>query len=192
LVGYSQVIAYSQHFAIAVLPAIPGRKDRDFHGPRVTERTTINMAVARRMARASAILGASIVGRPGGWSVPLKLGAEECLLGTHRDNKPRLWRSLDRCIEYVRTELGIPRFDSLDATHFQLEPRTRNARTDTAQRMRQAHEAITHDQWFRGEVEKSLIEANDPATFWVSHENAKRGWVEQRALLANRAGSHSD
>jgi hypothetical protein len=38
---------------------------------------TIDTAMARRMVEASAILGASIIGVPGGWSVMLRLGQTE-------------------------------------------------------------------------------------------------------------------
>ncbi len=79
---------------------------------------TIDSAMARRMVEASAIHGASIIGRPGGWSVMLKLGKVEKLLGTQRTDKPRTWRSLDTCMDYLRNELHIVRVDLLDATHY--------------------------------------------------------------------------
>ncbi len=63
---------------------------------------TIDTAMARRMVEASAIQGASIIGQPGGWSVMLKLGTIEKPLGAQRTDKPRTWRSLDTCMDYLK------------------------------------------------------------------------------------------
>jgi hypothetical protein len=49
---------------------------------------TIDTAKAKRMAAASAIQGASIIGQPGGWTVMLKLGVVEQPLGTQRTDTP--------------------------------------------------------------------------------------------------------
>ena len=44
-----------------------------------------------------------------------------------------------------------------------------------------------HDQWFRAEVQAALIEADDPATQWISYEEAKAEWALERAeLLSGR------
>ena len=82
---------------------------------------TIDTAMAKRMAEASAIRGASIIGQPGGWSVVLKLGLQERPLGAQRTDRPRTWRSLDRVVAYVKDELHIARFDLLDATNIPRE-----------------------------------------------------------------------
>ena len=50
----------------------------------------IDTAMAKRMAEAAAIRGASIVGQPGGWSIMLKVGMTETPLGAQRTNKPRI------------------------------------------------------------------------------------------------------
>ena len=50
--------------------------------------------------------------------------------------------------------------------------------------VRQRQEATEHDAWFRREVGAAVTEANDPATKWVSNEQAKQisaTW-RQRAL----------
>ncbi|MEO7579334.1 MAG: hypothetical protein ABIT83_17125, partial [Massilia sp.] len=67
----------------------------------------IDTAMAKRLAAAGAIHGVAIVGQPGGWSVMLIFGKTEKPLGAQRTDKPRLWRSLDRCIEYLKSELHI-------------------------------------------------------------------------------------
>ncbi len=53
-------------------------------------KTTIDTAIAKRMVEASAIRTAAIIGQPGGWSVLLKFGLTEKVLGVQRTDKPRL------------------------------------------------------------------------------------------------------
>jgi hypothetical protein len=148
---------------------------------------TIDTAMAKQMVEASAIHGASIIGQPGGWSVILKLGVQEKPLGAQRSDKPRMWRSLDRCVDYLKKELHIARFELLDATNFSAL--AGKSREDASERLRNAHEAAAHDKWFREQVEIGLTEANDPAAEWVTNEEANASWAKKRAELLKRAES---
>ena len=148
---------------------------------------TIDTAMAKRLVEACAIRGASIIGQPGGWSVVLKLGMQEKPLGAQRSDKPRMWRSLDRCVDYLKKELHIARFDLLDATHFSNVGLAGKSREDASQRLRNAHEAAGHDKWFREQVEIGLAEADDPAAQWVTNEEANASWAKKRAELVKRA-----
>ena len=147
---------------------------------------TIDTAMAKRMVEAAAIRGASIIGQPGGWAVMLKLGTQEKPLGVQRSDKPRIWRSLDSCMDYLKKELHIARVDLLDATHYRDVPLAGKSRPDAAKRMRGAFEAADHDKWFRSEVTQALQEADDPSTPWVSNDQASKSWAEKRAKLAKR------
>ena len=148
---------------------------------------TIDTAMAKRLVEAAAIRGATIIGQLGGWSVLLKLGNAEKSLCTQRTGKPRLWRSLDRCIEYMKQDLHIARFDLLDATNYSNATPGGRARADTAERMRRTHEAALHDKWFREQVGQAVKEADDPNTEWVSQEDAKASWARKRAELVKRS-----
>lgn len=148
---------------------------------------TIDTAMAKRMAQASAICGASIIGQPGGWSVVLKLEGQEKPLGAQRSDKPRVWRSLDRCVDYLKKELHIARFELLDATHFSSVALMGKSRQDASERLRYAHEAAAHDKWFREQVEIGLAEADDPAADWVTNEEANASWARKRAELVKQA-----
>lgn len=151
---------------------------------------TIDTAMAKRMVEASAIRGASIIGQPGGWSVVLKLGLQERPLGAQRSDTPRTWRSLDRAVAYLKNELHIARFDLLDASnHSEGAPLAGKSRADASERLRLAHEAAGHDQWFRAQVELGIREADAPDAQWVSAADAKAGWKKKRAELVKRAGS---
>jgi hypothetical protein len=146
----------------------------------------VDTAMAKQLAEAGAIHGATIVGQPGGWSVVLKLRTQEKMLATQRTARPRLWRSLDRCLDFVRNELAIVRFDGLDATNYSADSADRVSRKDTAERMRHAHEAAAYDKWFRTQVGQAITEANDPNTQWVSQDDAKDSWAKKRAALLLR------
>jgi len=142
------------------------------------------------MVEASVICGASIIGQAGGWSVMLKLGATEKLLAAQRTDKPRIWRSLDRCVEYLKTELHIARFDLLDATNFSAVAAVGSkAHASAAARLRNAHEAAAHDRWFREQVDIGLAEADDPETQWVDNDEANESWAKKRAALLRQAQS---
>lgn len=117
---------------------------------------TIDTLLARKMVEASAIRGASIIGLPGGWSVMLKYGMQEKPLGTQRTDKPRTWRSLDSCVEYLKKELHIVRIEGIDASNYSAGDLGRNTRPDASARMRRAHEAAEYDKWFRRQVQEAL------------------------------------
>ena len=129
---------------------------------------TIDTAMARRMVEASAIRGASIIGLPGGWSVMLKMGMTEKPLGTQRTDKPRMWRSLDTCMDYIMHELHIAKVDLLDGSNHSAGDVTRPIRrADASVRMKRAHEAAAYDKWLRAQVQESI---DDPRPD-VPHED---------------------
>ena len=134
---------------------------------------TIDTAMARRMVEACAIRGASIIGQPGGWSVMIKMGLAEKPLGTQRTDKPRTWRSLDTCIEYLRNELKIFRIDSLDASNYDSATAPRQTRKDAAERMKHAHEAAAYDKWFRAQVQIGIDSANAGNLIPAAEVNAR-------------------
>lgn len=144
---------------------------------------TIDTAVAKRMAEASAIRGASIVGQPGGWSVMLRMGLVEKPLGTQRTDKPRTWRSLDTCVRYLRDELNIVRVDMLDASNHSDGDVNRRERPDASQRLKRAHEAAAYDVWFREEVQASI---DDPRPS-LSNEDADAHMARVFATLEKKA-----
>jgi hypothetical protein len=146
---------------------------------------TIDTAMAKQMVQASAIRGAAIIGQSGGWSVMLKLGNQEKPLGTQRTDEPRLWRSLDRCVDYLKNELQLSRFDMLDATLYDSTATSPRNRLDTAERMKHAHEAAAYDKWFRAQVQKSL----DDTQPTIAHEDVENTMNAKRdALRAKMVG----
>lgn len=162
----------------------------NFHGGvSAMNSQTIDTAIAKRMVDANAILGASIIGQSGGWSVMLRLGITEKPLGTQRTDKPRIWRSLDSCISYLTNELHISKFDMLDATNYHKVASTSILRNDTSERMRRAHEAAAYDKWFREGVQTSI---DDPRpTVPHSEVKARSRAAIQAAMDASKV-THAD
>jgi len=52
-----------------------------------------------------------------------------------------------------------------------------------------AEQEPEYEQWFRAEVEKALVEADDQATEWVSHEEAMKELQDLRAEIEARLAS---
>ena len=143
---------------------------------------TINTAAAKKLVAASAISNAFIVGQPGGWSVVLKTGLQEKPLGAQRSDKPRTWRSLDRCVDYLKNDLNITRIDMLDATnHSDVSP-TGSIRADAAERMRETHAAAAYNRWLQTEVQ-AAIDSPRPR---VSNEEAMQHFADRRDALKKR------
>ena len=126
--------------------------------------------MAKRLVEANAIQGASIVGMPGGWGVVVKYGTMECPLAAQRSQKVRMWRSLDSCMAYVRSELGIVRLDGLDASNFSVEGLHERKRDDMAARMKSTHEAAAYDKWLKAEIQEAI---DDPSPS-IPHAEAMR------------------
>ncbi len=144
---------------------------------------TLDTAVAKHMAQNSAISGAAIIGEPGGWSVLLTLGGIEKRLGTQRTGRPRLWRSLDRCVAYLKAELDISRIDLVDARSHRADAPAQRGRSDTAERMRRTHQAAAYDAWFREQV---MAAQADPRPA-VADADAKQRFALRRAAVSKRS-----
>lgn len=149
----------------------------------MTTKNTIDTAIAKRMVETHAIRTASIIGQPaGGWSVMLKIGMFEKALGAQRSDKPRLWKSLDRCIDYLKDELHIARFDVLDATGCSAEPTTGRTKNSASERMREAHQAAAYTKWLKAEIQEAIY---DPRPN-VAHDDVMRRMEERVAAIKAR------
>jgi hypothetical protein len=148
----------------------------------MTTKNTIDTAIAKSMVDAQAICTASIIGQPGGWSVMLKVGIQEKALGAQRTDKPRLWKSLDRCVEYLKSELRIARFELLDATKFSPVSAGNNDKNKAGERMRQAHEAAAYDKWLKAEIQIAIDDSRPN----VGHDDVMRRMDERIAAIKVR------
>lgn len=145
-----------------------------------TTPNTIDHTTLARLVEAGAVRGADVIGQPGGWGVVVKYGMTERALAVRR-GQVRIFRRFESLVSYLKA-LGLSRY-TVDASGYDPGTAPAVARPDSAERLKRAHEAAEHDRWFREEVAQALREADDPDTRWVSHEEVKAGWAEQRAAL---------
>lgn len=144
---------------------------------------TIDHNTLSRLVEAGAVRGAHVIGQVGGWGVMIRYGMLERPLAATRSKKIRTFKKLETLVAYLK-EIGISRFD-VDATQYDPATVQTYTRPDRAEAMRQAHEAVEHDKWFREQVELGLKEADDPNAIWVSHDVVEADMQKQReALLA--------
>ena len=145
---------------------------------------TIDHHTLARLVEAQAVRGARVVGQAGGWGVVVKYGRTERLLAATRSREARVFKKLDTLVGYLK-EIGIERFD-VDAVNFDPTTVTTYSRPDASQALKRAHEAAAHDKWFRAEVEQGIAQADDPATAWVSQDDATASWAKKRAAMVKR------
>jgi hypothetical protein len=144
----------------------------------------IDGKAVRSMVEAQAILGATILGQPGGWAVLVRFGAAERAVAAQRAHTPRLWRNLNSAAAYVRDDLGVARFE-VDTLNHQPDAVVRR-RPDQSQALRRAHAAAVHDTWFRNEVAQAIAEADAPGAIWSSHEEVEEDMRLQRLAIEAR------
>lgn len=151
---------------------------------------TIDHHTLSRLVEAGAVRGAHVIGQVGGWGVLIKYGMLERALATTRSKKIRTFKKLETLVAYLK-DIGISRFD-VDSAQYDPTTVQTYTRPDRVEAMRQAQEAVAHDQWFRAQVEQGLQEADDPNTVWVSHNEVKADMQTQRKVLLERiAQTHS-
>ena len=114
----------------------------------------------------------------------LKLGTSEKPLCTQRTDKPRMWRNLNSCADYILTELHIKQIDGLDMRNYSAGD-TPRPRIYASERLKTAHEAAAYDKWFRAEIESAIVEADDAHTQWVSNEDASSSWAKNVPIWLN-------
>lgn len=145
---------------------------------------TIDHNTLSRLVEAKAVRGAHVIGEAGGWGVMIKYGMHERALAATRSKEIRKFKKLETLVVYLK-EVGIDQFD-IDARQYDPATVQTYKREDRADAMRQAHEAVKHDKWFRQQVAQALKEADDPATVWVPHDVAKADMQRQRESLLAR------
>jgi hypothetical protein len=148
---------------------------------------TIDHATLTKLADADAgaVHSARVVGQAGGWGILVKYGTTERALATQRSHQVRIFRKFETLVNYLKG-VGIVRFD-VDAVNYDADSvDATRTRPDSAAKLKSVHEAAAHDKWFREQIAQGLKEADDPATEWVSNEEAKTSWATKRAELVKR------
>ena len=146
----------------------------------------ISHATLVQLAEAGSIDGTQVVGQAGGWAVVVSYGANERILSAQRSQSARVFKKLDTLVSYLK-EIGITKFD-VDTIGFDAHAGVQRTRPDRADTLRAAHEAASHDLWFREQVRRALSDADSGTAEWVTHDAAALGWAEKRKALEAKAG----
>ncbi|ADU13834.1 hypothetical protein [Asticcacaulis excentricus] len=132
-----------------------------------------------------AVKEARVVGCEGGWEVVVRVKAGKFyILSVQRKSEPRVFKKIDTLIDYLR-KLGIEAFGVETAGY----KKGGNTRPDRSVALKEAHEAASHDRWFRQEVAKGLKAADSSNAVWVSHEDVEAMRAARRIELLARAGA---
>jgi hypothetical protein len=144
---------------------------------------TIDHLTLERLVEAGAVRGASIVGQPGGWGVVIQYGMTERVLAAKR-GAIRIFRKFETLVAYLKG-IGIAKYQ-VDASQFDPVARTtERTRTDSAERMKNAHEAAAYKGWLTKEVQEAI---DDPRPS-VPHAQVAAEWATERAALLKQAQS---
>ena len=138
---------------------------------------TINHLTLGRLVEAGAVRGANIVGQPGGWGVVIQYGMTERVLAAKR-GAVRIFRKFETRVGYLKG-IGIANYQ-VDASQFDPIARTTDRkRTDSAERMKNAHEAAAYKGWLTKEVQEAIDEPRPS----VAHAQVAAEWATERAAL---------
>lgn len=137
---------------------------------------TIDHNTLARLVEAGAVRGATVVGQPGGWGVVVQYGMTERALAAKR-GAVRIWKRFETLVSYLK-EMGLAKYQ-VDAVNYTPEaPKESTAkRPDAAERMKRAHEAAAHDDWFRTKVAASLQGVADGTNGQIAPDE----WAQIRA-----------
>lgn len=149
--------------------------------------TVLSLDQFRQVWRSGGFQSVGITGAGGVFFVTGRpLQGERVTLATTRGKTVRAFRHADRAIAVLHG-IGI-RTIEVDTSAWAPEKASEAGirRPDTARRQKHAHEAATHDAWFRREVAASLSEADDAEAEWVSNAVVKEHGKERRAAWLAR------
>jgi hypothetical protein len=146
---------------------------------------TIDHSTLRRLVDAGAQVGAEVVGGAGGWGVVINYGHVSQTLAATRGT-PRRWRQFETLAGYLK-QLGIVQYlvNTAEFAPGAALAKPDDKRSATAsQRMKRAHQAAAHDDWFREQVQASI---DDPHPS-IDDDVVENEFAAKRAALATRTG----
>lgn len=147
---------------------------------RTIERS-IDHRTLRSLVDAGAAIGAEVIGQAGAWGIVINYGRASQTLAATR-GAPRTFRNFSTLAGYLK-ELGITEC-KVNLAEFEPGAKQDRRSVTASQRMRAAHDAATHDKWFREQVGQALDEARSPdAAPSIPHAVAKANMAKQRAEL---------
>jgi hypothetical protein len=136
---------------------------------------TVDHSTLENLAHAGVLRSTCAVGQSGGWEIVVQYGNAESVL-TAKRGEVRLFKKFDTLTAYLK-KLGIEQF-RIDARHFDPTAKEPAKRADSAERMRDAHEAVAYRNWLEDKVSASKAGLVDGSNKTISAKE----WASVRAL----------
>ena len=153
---------------------------------------TMNIDQLRATAAAGGVTGATLKADGSVFFLSIETrngGSAVVVTSRGRDGHPPQPRKFidPRKAMMLLRELGIQQLQ-IDGSEWRPDEGSLDrSRPDRADAMKATHSARAHDQWFRSHVEAGNLEADDPHTQWVAHDDAKASWAVKRDTLSQKA-----
>ncbi|MDB5993314.1 MAG: putative addiction module antitoxin, RelB/DinJ family [Pseudomonas sp.] len=141
---------------------------------------TIDHRALVKLVENGAISAIHISARQGGWSVQVQHLSQKRSLAAQRSQQIRLFKRLETLVIYLQG-IGINHFDVDASAYDPIQVKT-YSRPDRSEAMKQAHEAVAYDEWFKKQVQASI---DDPRPS-VSDEEARRIFAAKREAIRQR------
>lgn len=127
--------------------------------------STLDHATLSKLVEAGAVRDAEVVGCPGGWGVVVRYGMIESALAVKRGTI-RTFKKFETLVSYLK-DLGIVQF-KVNAINFTPEALEKRTRPDASNRLREAFEAKSYNEWLNKKITSSL----DDKRANISHDKA--------------------
>jgi hypothetical protein len=127
---------------------------------------------------ANAIRHATIVADRDVFKITVKYGTVERTVSVRTREgqiKERVFASLDSVARFMREKMHIAQYE-VDAANFQPLPKG-NKRPDTAKRLKEAHAALSHSEWWQQKVQASRAGLADGSNKRIAQDE----WEKIRA-----------
>lgn len=110
---------------------------------------TLDHSTLENLAAAGAVRGACAVGQAGGWEVVIEYGNTQRALSAKR-GEIRRFKKFETLASYLH-KMGIDQFRT-DVRHFDPAAKVPGKRSDSSERLREAHAAVAYRKWLEEEV----------------------------------------
>lgn len=136
----------------------------------------------KELVAANAVRSAEVLGEKGGYIVLVKYGMIERVVAA-RDNKGhvklRTFSSLDSAGNFLRNSVHIVDYQVKSANFEPAPPKARYAKN--AERLKEAHAALSHNEWLQKKVEASRAGLADGSNKRIAPDDWENIRVAKRA-----------
>jgi len=146
---------------------------------------TIDHTTLSKLAEAGAVHSAHVIAQEGGWEILVKYGKTEQVLTAQRSHQARIFRKFETLVSYLKG-IGIDHFD-VDTVNYDESSVSVRARPDQAAKLKNAHQAVTYDEYFRQKVQNAIADTRPG----LSTVEARQKIDAAFRSLQNKAGTKS-